>query len=314
MPRRQKQHLPTLTAPAAWLEPIEAFVAHLQLERGLSFNTVAAYLSDLDQCAHALAAAGAVDWHSVPPESVAAWMRSLAGHGLSARSVARKRTALRMFARHLVRDGQRIDDLSRALVAPKLPRRIPDTLSTAEINRILAAAASTDAKGLRERAILELFYSSGLRVSEMGGLDLLRLDLDEGLLRVVGKGDKERLVPIGTQALDALRRYLDSGRAAFVRPGRTGTAVFLTERGGAFSRKTLWLLVRNAARRVGIRKPVKPHLLRHTFATHLLEGGADLRAIQEMLGHASIATTQVYTTVEKRRLHEQHARFHPRKK
>ena len=159
--------------------------------------------------------------------------------------------------------------------------------------------------------MLELFYSSGLRVSELGTLELHQLDLVNGFLRVFGKGSKERLIPVGSKAIESIKSYLDSGRSFFVKP-ITGSAIFLSERGTAISRKMLWVLIKRYAVVAGIEKPVKPHLLRHSFATHLLSGGADLRAIQEMLGHADISTTQIYTAVEDKRLIDQHGQFHPR--
>jgi integrase/recombinase XerD len=180
-----------------------------------------------------------------------------------------------------------------------------------EVERLLAAPVGGDAHALRDRAILELFYSSGLRVSELAGLTLQQLDLDHGFVRVFGKGSKERVVPVGSKACEALLAYVSSGRRHFVRP-RTGSQLFLSERGSAISRKMLWVLIRRYARRAGITKAVKPHLLRHSFATHLLSGGADLRAIQEMLGHASIATTQIYTAVTPDRRIAEHERCHPR--
>jgi integrase/recombinase XerD len=178
---------------------------------------------------------------------------------------------------------------------------------------LLASPSGADPASLRDRALLELFYSSGLRVSELGGLMLQQIDLDQGFLRVFGKGSKERVVPIGGRACSALANYLVSGRPHFVK-ARTGSQLFLSNRGAALSRITLWFIVKKHARRAGIAQNVKPHLLRHSFATHLLTGGADLRAIQEMLGHASIATTQIYTAVEPQRLLDQHAEFHPRNK
>jgi integrase/recombinase XerD len=188
---------------------------------------------------------------------------------------------------------------------------VPGLLSGEEIARLLAAPQGGDAFALRDRALLELFYASGLRVSELANLSLQQLDLEAGFLRVFGKGAKERVVPVGGKAVEALRVYLAAGRPAFVR-ARTGSALFLSERGGPLSRKTLWVLVQKYAARAGISRGVKPHQLRHSFASHLLGGGADLRAIQEMLGHANLATTQIYTAVEEKRLVEQHARYHPR--
>jgi integrase/recombinase XerD len=179
------------------------------------------------------------------------------------------------------------------------------------MGRLLAAPVGRDAYALRDRAMLELFYSSGLRISELCGLTLQQVDLEHGFVRVLGKGAKERVVPLGGQARDAVVIYLASGRPRLLKP-RTGSELFISERGRAISRKTLWHIVKKHARRAGLARSVKPHLLRHSFATHLLGGGADLRAIQEMLGHASIGTTQIYTAVENSRLLDQHARHHPR--
>jgi integrase/recombinase XerD len=287
------------------------YVAFLQLERGLSVNTWRGYESDLTQCAAFLAAKGAADWRTVTGEAVGAWLRSLSGDDYTVASLARKLAALRGLARYLVRQRLRPDDFTELITGPRMVRRLPGTLSGDEVERLLQAPSGGDHFALRDRAILELFYSSGLRVSELGGLMLQQVDLDAGLLRVFGKGSKERVVPVGSRAAEALSTYLASGRPRFVK-ARTGSALFLSERGGALSRKTLWLLVKKYARLAGITRNVKPHLLRHSFASHLLGGGADLRAIQEMLGHADISTTQIYTAVEEKRLLDQHARFHPR--
>ena len=206
----------------------------------------------------------------------------------------------------------RADDFTELVVGPKLQRKLPGTLTLEEIGKILAAPTGEDAFGLRDRGILELFYSSGLRVSELCELTLQQVDLDHGFVRVMGKGSKERVVPLGDQAIRAIQAYLASGRPHFVKT-KTGSQFFLSNRGTAISRKTVWLMVKTHTRRAGITKTVKPHLLRHAFATHLLSGGADLRAIQEMLGHADIGTTQIYTAVESTRLLDHHAKFHPRK-
>jgi len=201
--------------------------------------------------------------------------------------------------------------LRNCWTGPKLARRIPGTLSPEDVARLLAAPQGGGAFALRDRALLELFYSSGLRVSELAGLTLQQLDLEGGFLRVFGKGSKERVVPVGGKAQAALTSWLAAGRPRFVK-SRTGSQLFLNNRGTALSRVMLWMIVKKYARLAGIAKNVKPHLLRHSFATHLLSGGADLRAIQEMLGHASIATTQIYTAVETKRLLAHHAKFHPR--
>ena len=294
-----------------WLEPIDDFLAFLDLERGLSKHTLSNYGRDLRQCAGFLASKGEREWKTAKRDAVAAWVHSLSGQEYTATSVARKLTALRVFARFLVRERVRPDDMTELLAGPKLPRRIPGTLTAEQVAKLLEAPTGGDAPALRDRAILELFYSSGLRVSELAGLTIQQVDLQHGFLRVFGKGSKERVVPVGERAKEALAAYLTAGRSYFVKP-KTGSQLFLSERGTAISRQMLWVLVKKYAKRAGITQTVKPHLLRHSFATHLLNGGADLRAIQEMLGHANLATTQIYTTVESKRLLEQHTKFHPR--
>jgi integrase/recombinase XerD len=300
-------------APAAFAGEIDGFIGFLELERGLSARTTESYQGDLDQCAGFLARHGVAGWREAQHRHLSDWIYALSGDDYTVASLARKLTALRVFARYLVSEKIRADDLAAQLAGPKLVRKIPGTLTPAEVGRLLAAPAGGDAYALRDRALLELFYASGLRVSELAGLALQQVDLDHGFLRVFGKGGKERVVPVGRKACDALAAYLDAGRAYFVKP-KTGSQLFLSERGTAISRKMLWVLIKKYAKRAGLTKPVKPHLLRHSFATHLLSGGADLRAIQEMLGHANIATTQIYTAVEDKRLADQHAKFHPRNK
>jgi integrase/recombinase XerD len=217
-----------------------------------------------------------------------------------------------MLARHLVHNNVRADDFTELLAGPKVRRQLPGTLTAEEMERILNAAGGGTPIALRDRAMLELFYSSGLRVSELSALLLQQINLEDGFVRVFGKGAKERVVPLGRAAAESIDRYLTSARSHFVKPRRTGSQCFLSNRGTAISRKTVWVLVQGYTRKAGITKRVKPHLLRHSFATHLLSGGADLRAIQEMLGHANIGTTQIYTAVEQERLLEHHAKFHPR--
>lgn len=298
-------------APAAFAGEIEGFLGFIALERGLSANTVAAYRRDLDQAAKFLAARGATGWAAVSGERAAEWIHSLSGARYTPASLARKLSALRMLARFLVRERVRDDDFTVLLGSPKRARRMPQTLTVAEVAKLVDLPAGGDARALRDRALLELFYSSGLRVSELAALTLTQVDIAQGFLRVFGKGAKERVVPIGGKACEALATYLLAGRPALVRP-HTGGHFFLNHRGRGLSRVALWMIVKAHARRAGIAKNVKPHALRHSFATHLLAGGADLRAIQEMLGHASISTTQIYTAVEPQRLLDHHAKFHPR--
>ncbi|RME71731.1 MAG: site-specific tyrosine recombinase XerD [Verrucomicrobia bacterium] len=297
--------------PEALQEGIDGFLAFLELEKGASRNTVAAYQRDLMQFARHAASAGVVQWKDVTAALVTDWLYALTGRQFAVSSLSRKLSALRSFSRYLVRERIRADDPMELVTGPKGSRRVPDTLTVDETVRLLTAPPATDAYGIRDRAILELAYSSGLRASELSGLLLTSVDLELGFVRVFGKGAKERVVPLGTAARAALETYLAAARPKLVKPC-TGSELFISDRGRAISRKTIWHLVRKHARRAGIEKPVKPHLLRHSFATHLLGGGADLRAIQEMLGHASISTTQIYTAVEARRLLTEHARHHPR--
>ena len=315
MPRpKPSRSLALSRAPAAFAGDIDGFIAFLDLERGLSRHTRESYQRDLDQCAKFLSEKkGVADWRAVNAAQAGEWLHALSRGGAAPASMARRLTALRVFSRHLVREKLRAEDFTALLTGPKLGRRLPETLSAEEIARLIAAPNGGDPPSLRDRALLELFYSSGLRVSELAGVMLQQLDLEQGFLRVFGKGSKERVVPVGGRACDALAVYLASGRPHFVK-ARTGSQLFLSNRGGALSRIALWYIVKKHARRAGIAKNVKPHALRHSFATHLLGGGADLRAIQEMLGHASIATTQIYTAVESQRLLDHHAKFHPRNK
>jgi integrase/recombinase XerD len=301
------------TAPDRFAGEIENFLSFIDLERGLSRNTVASYRRDLDQAANYFARHGTRDWKAVTPERATAWVHSLSQARYTVASLARKLAALRMLARHLVREKVRDDDFSALITGPKPARKIPHTLTEDEVARLIAAPAGGDARALRDRALLELFYSSGLRVSELAALQLQQVDLDSGFIRIFGKGAKERIVPVGQKAAEALGTYLSAGRPKYVTP-KTGSQFFLNKFGRALSRVGLWMIVKQHAQRAGITKNVKPHALRHSFATHLLSGGADLRAIQEMLGHASFATTQIYTAVEPQRLVDHHAKFHPRNK
>ena len=297
--------------PAGFADDLDAFLNFIDLERGLSKNTVVAYRRDLEQVANYLSRHGAVHWRAVTPAQASGWIQSLSCARYTPASLARKLTALRMLARFLVREKLRDTDFTALLKGPKLARKIPGTLNESEVARLLAAPTGGDPRTLRDRAILELFYSSGLRVSEIGALMLQQVDLENGFIRVFGKGSKERVVPVGGRACDALTTYLTVGRPRMVQP-KTGSQFFLNNRGAALSRVMIWKLVKKYAQRAGITKNVKPHGLRHSFATHLLTGGADLRAIQEMLGHASISTTQIYTAVEPQRLVDHHAKYHPR--
>lgn len=299
--------------PESYAEDAESFLAWLELERGLSVNTLQSYGKDIVQAACFFQKRGLADWKEVNAEAVSAWTADLSRAEYARSSQARKLSALRMLARHLVRENVREDDFTELVGAPKLSRKLPDVLTRDEVERLLDAPSCETPHGLRDRAIMELFYSSGLRVSELCGILLQSINLDEGYVRVFGKGSKERIAPIGSAAIKAVNDYLSAGRPHFVK-AKTGSELFLSQQGKAISRKMVWVMIKQAALKVGIKKTIKPHLLRHSFATHLLEGGADLRVIQEMLGHSDISTTQIYTSVQTARLADEHALYHPRSK
>jgi integrase/recombinase XerD len=299
--------------PESFAEAAEGFLAWLELERGLATNTLQSYGKDLVQFAEFLQTRGVASWTQVDGAAVSAWTASLSRAEYARSSQSRKLSAVRMLARHLVREDLRADDFTELLSAPKLSRKLPDVLTREEVERLLNAPSELSPHGVRDRAILELFYSSGLRVSELCGILLQSINLDEGFVRVTGKGSKERIAPIGGAAVRAVEKYVTVARPQFVN-SKTGSALFLSQRGVAISRKMVWVMIKQHALKAGIQKPIKPHLLRHSFATHLLEGGADLRVIQELLGHSDISTTQIYTSVQSARLADEHALYHPRSK
>jgi integrase/recombinase XerD len=307
MPRNAR----AAAVPPALRDGLDAFLGYLCLERGLAKLTTEAYEADLLGFAAHCGRAGFTRWTEVGLPQVDAWVRALDRRGQAPASLARRLSAVRSFARHLVRSGVRADDFTELARGPKFRRRLPGLISPEQVARIVTAPDTATPQGLRDRAMLELMYGSGLRVSELCGLELQAIDAESAIVRVRGKGSKDRLVPVGETSLVALRTYLEAGRPRLVRP-RTGSALFLSARGVALSRKTFWLAVKQAAARAGLPASIKPHLLRHAFATHLLAGGADLRSIQEMLGHADIATTQIYTSVERSALADAHRRHHPR--
>ncbi|MGH9381868.1 MAG: site-specific tyrosine recombinase XerD [Thermoanaerobaculia bacterium] len=280
----------------------------LDLERGLAGRTVESYGRDLRRLAEGLARRG-VPLETARPQDLTEHLRGLRRQGLSPRSVSRALSAVRGFYAHLVESGERSDNPAVNLSQPKLWRKLPRVLSRQEVESLLQAPDTATPQGVRDRAMLELLYASGLRVSELVGLRLPQLRLDVGFLVAFGKGDKERIVPVGEAAEGWLGRYLRE-----VRPGvakTRGDAVFLSRLGRAMTRQRFWQLVQQYGRATGIEE-LSPHVLRHCFATHLLEHGADLRAVQAMLGHADISTTQIYTHIHQQRLHSLYDRFHPR--
>ncbi len=291
---------------------VDAFLEHLAIERGLAANTRLAYASDLARFTAYLQYRGITQINSVQRQHITDYLMEQRKRGLSARSVARHLAALRMFCRFLYREKMLANDITQLVDTPKLWRSLPQTLNYDEVDRLLAAPAVRTKVGLRDKAMLELMYATGLRVSETARLKLSEINQEAGFLRTVGKGSKERIVPVGKQAIEWLQRYLTEARPHFGRTPPACGEIFLSTRGKPLSRKTIWHLIKKYARAAGIRKNITPHTLRHSFATHLLENGGDLRVIQEMLGHADISTTQIYTHVDQGRLKDTHYRYHPR--
>ena len=280
------------------------------MEKGLSDNSLDSYRRDLCQLATWLATGGAslCTCDRMRLFDYLAWLHQ---RGLGARSVSRQLSALRGFYRWALRERHVSEDPTLLVERPKVGRPLPKTLSEADVEALLSAPDCDTALGLRDRTMLEVLYAAGLRVSELVSLTLSQVNLRQGLVRIVGKGDKERLVPLGEEALAWLQRYLRDARPVLLGE-RTSEVLFPSQRGQQMTRQTFWHRLRQIAVVGGVQKPLSPHTLRHAFATHLLNHGADLRVVQLLLGHSDLSTTQIYTHVAKQRLHDMHARFHPR--
>ena len=294
-------------------ELVEAFLENMLSERGLSVNTLAAYQQDLGQFLAFLAAREIVDIKAVTPGLLYDFLASLRRAGLRPASIVRKSVTLRAWTEFLCRDGYLVEDPMARVDPVKGPgQRLPATLSLPEVERLLAVPDAATPAGLRDRAMLETMYGCGLRVSELIALKSSDIDLRAGLVRPFGKGAKERQVPLGDGVREALAAYQSAGRPQIMRKKPPTPYVFVTNRGGPMTREYFLMLVKAYARQAGIARTISPHTLRHSFASHLLSGGADLRAIQEMLGHVSVTTTQRYTQVDVSRLREVYDRTHPR--
>ncbi|TCC03002.1 site-specific tyrosine recombinase XerD [Kribbella soli] len=300
---------------------VSAYLDHLTVERGLAANTLASYRRDLRRYGGYLAGTEIDDLGRITEAVVGDFLMRLregdADHPpLTASSAGRTVVAVRGFHKFCVREGLTAVDPAAAVKPPAPPQRLPKALSVDEVTRILSAAAGAEAEpavlATRDAALLEFLYGTGARISEAVGLDVDDIDLDAGAVLLRGKGSKERVVPVGTYAREALSAYLVRGRPDLVSRGRGTPALFLNARGGRLSRQSAWTVLRRAAQRAGISKEISPHTLRHSYATHLLDGGADVRVVQELLGHASVTTTQVYTLVTVDKLREVYATSHPR--
>jgi integrase/recombinase XerD len=297
------------------LSPIDLAVAsyldHLIVDRGLARPTIEAYASDMRGFSGFLAGGGIDDPAGVGREEILLYLGDLDDKGLGARTRARKISCIKGFFRFLAERGDIGEDPSELVDRPRLPRRVPQYLDTEEVEALLRSIAPSTPEGRRDLAMFELLYATGLRVSELVGLRGDQIDLEMGCVRVMGKGSKERVVPMGIPASRAILDYLENARPRLL-SARRSPAVFVTRRGGPMTRQGFWKIVKKFTKRAGINKDISPHTLRHSFATHLVQNNADLRAVQLMLGHSDISTTEIYTHVARQRLKQLHATCHPR--
>ena len=288
---------------------IDNFIDELWLEKGLSKNTLTAYRNDIQTFSNWYKGNSLLEVERV---DLLDYLADRLKQGFSSRSTARSLSSLRAFYSHLtVRHNLKEDPTSR-VESPKLGKSLPKTLSEEEVERLIQAPDVDDDIGLRDRAMLELIYACGLRVSELISLDILNINLRQGVIRVIGKGEKERLVPMGEEALHWIERYINKSRPNFIKADNKITEVFLSKRGKAMTRQTFWYRLKEYAQLASINKELSPHTLRHAFATHLINHGADLRTVQLLLGHSSLSTTQIYTEVARHRMKELHNEHHPR--
>jgi integrase/recombinase XerD len=287
----------------------DQFIHHLRVEKGLAKNTIESYSRDLLRYFAFLEKSCLLPLKASQID-IMEYVSSLAG-SLSIRSIARNLSSLKVFYRFLMSDGKIQTNPARLISNPKLPRRLPGVLSGEEVERLLAAPDAQTTRGMRDRAMLELLYASGLRVSELVGLRVAGINLEAGWVRTLGKGSKERMVPMGSKAQQSLKEYLAYSRPSLLKK-RSSSYLFVTSRAKPMSRQAFWKIIKRCTRRAGISKEISPHSLRHSFASHLLEHGADLRSVQIMLGHSDISTTQIYTHVTRERLKHIHEKYHPR--
>lgn len=290
---------------------LERFLDVLWLERGLTPNTLAAYRSDLELYALWLTGRGG-DLLSAQREALLCYLQDRSIEGARPRSTARLLSSLRRFYHYLVRERLREDDPSARIDSPKLGRPLPQSLTEDEVEALLNAPDTTTPLGLRDRAMLETLYATGLRVSELVGLTITQISLTQGVVKVIGKGRKERLVPLGELAVEWAERFMNESRPLLLTAGQPSASLFPSRLGEGMTRQAFWQLIKRYAMQAGINKPLSPHTLRHAFATHLLNHGADLRVVQLLLGHSSLSTTQIYTHVARERLKTLHAAHHPR--
>lgn len=293
-------------------ELVQDFINYLKIERNLAANTIDAYHNDLNRYIQFLEERGIHNPNGITIFDIQNFINCLIEVELGARSLSRNLSSIRSFHRFLLGEKLSDNDPTALLQSPKLPSRLPNVLDLTEIELILDQIDVSTNKGIRDRAIIETLYSTGVRVSELISLKMSDVFFHQGFIRVMGKGSKERIVPFGNKATKEIRNYIVAVRSLLSRSQKSKDALFLNMRGAPLSRMGVWKIIQEYVRLAGIRKKVSPHVFRHSFATHLLEGGANLRAVQEMLGHADISTTQIYTHLDREYLIEQHRTFHPR--
>ena len=309
---RQKLRSESQIKPASVdIELIDRFLDSIWMENGLSENTLAAYRTDLLGFARFLAEKGSLTLQNISQAEILDYLGLRMAAGIKSRSSARLVSSLKRFFQYLVREGKIHLDPSADVDAPKLVRPLPHTLSEADVEALLDAATTETDDGLRDRAMLETLYATGLRVSELVGLTLSQFNFKQGIIRLFGKGNKERLVPLGETAIDWVERYLRDARPALMREDHS-EIVFVSRKGGALTRQGFWYLIKRYAAKAQIHTHLSPHTLRHAFATHILNHGADLRIVQLLLGHSDLSTTQIYTHLAQERLKQLHAEHHPR--
>ncbi|MDP2927367.1 MAG: site-specific tyrosine recombinase XerD [Candidatus Omnitrophota bacterium] len=292
-------------------ELIDSFLDYLSVERALAKNTIVAYRADLNLYLDFIGKQGIVVLSKATKNDIVEFMLFQKARGISPVTISRRLAAIRMFHRFLARERVLKSDPTILIDSPKLWKKIPDTLSLNEVEALISQPDVRGHQGARDKAILETLYATGMRVSELSNLKTNNVNLDIGFLRCIGKGNKERIIPLGKKAIHSINRYLEFSRPHFLKQ-KTSEVLFISRSGAKLSRQSVWKLIKRYAKEAKIKKSIKVHTLRHSFATHLLERGADLRSVQEMLGHSNISTTQIYTHIDKERLKTIHKMFHPR--
>jgi len=290
---------------------IDLFLNYLSVERGLANNTIISYKRDLSRYKRFIDSNKISNVSKISKEDIRSYLAYQKSLKLSSGSVARSLVAIKLFHRFLVREKLSIGDPTSVIDSPRLLKKIPDALTLSDVDKLISAPNLRNINGMRDRAIIETLYAAGLRVSELSGLKVEDVNLEAGFVRCLGKGQKERVVPLGKSAIVSIKRYLENSRPKLLKK-KQNNFLFLNHRGTQLSRIYIWKIIKRYARQARIKSPIRPHILRHSFATHLLEGGADLRSVQEMLGHADISTTQIYTHINRDRLKSIHRKYHPR--